>query len=148
MIGTLTFYLIHAFIYFLSRKCRELWQEVLVFHFPWLFINYLWMTSSEGLGESSKSGNKILLHHTQWQVTYATKFCCVRLKVLNSTGCVMFCHKYVFNIKYVYSLQNWLQVGVSQQGAAGSSNPDTLDTPHIQQSQCLLHLWLSSIYSS
>ena len=27
------FYLIYVYIYFLSHKCRELWQEVLVYHF-------------------------------------------------------------------------------------------------------------------
>ena len=57
MMGTLTFYLIYARIYFLSWKCRELWQEALMYHFPWWLINYSWMKSSEGLGESSKSGS-------------------------------------------------------------------------------------------
>ena len=40
---------------------------------PWLLINYLWMTSLEGLGVCSKKGRTILRHRTQPQVTYAAQ---------------------------------------------------------------------------
>ena len=42
---------------------------------PWMLIDYLCMTSSEGLGVCSKKGRTILRHRTQRQVMYAALNC-------------------------------------------------------------------------